>query len=78
MQQNDYNSFDALRSTFSSADKVGDLIVFNIGGNKYRLITSVHFNRGKVYTAVLDELCGIPKFDPGWVRVSAIENTQLT
>lgn len=28
---------------------VGDLIVFNIGGNKYRLVTSVHFNRDKVY-----------------------------
>ena len=26
-----------------------ETIVFNIGGNKYRLITSVHFNRGKVY-----------------------------
>ncbi len=25
------------------------LIVFNIGGGKYRLITSIHFNRGKVY-----------------------------
>jgi len=38
-----------LRSAFPTADKVGDLIVFNIGGNKYRLIASVHFNRGKVY-----------------------------
>ena len=49
MQRSDFNSFDALRMTFPSADKVGDLIVFNIGGNKYRLIASVHFNRGKVY-----------------------------
>ena len=49
MQRSDFNSFDALRTTFPSADKVGDLIVFNIGGNKYRLIASVHFNRGKVY-----------------------------
>jgi predicted transposase YbfD/YdcC len=24
-------------------------IVFNIGGNKYRLITAIHFNRRKVY-----------------------------
>jgi mRNA interferase HigB len=45
----DFRTFDELRITFPSADKVGDLIVFNIGGNKYRLITSVHFNRGKVY-----------------------------
>ena len=32
-----------------SADKVGQWIVFNIGGNKYRLIAVIHFNRGKVY-----------------------------
>lgn len=49
MSQCEYGSFNALRSTFPSADKVGDLIVFNIGGNKYRLVASVHFNRGKVY-----------------------------
>lgn len=45
----EFSSFSDLRSTFPTADKVGDLIVFDIGGNKYRLIASVHFNRGKVY-----------------------------
>ena len=49
MRRSDFDSFEALRTTFPSADKVGDLIVFNIRGNKYRLITSIHFNRGKVY-----------------------------
>lgn len=44
-----FETFDELRSVFPSADMVGDLIVFNIGGNKYRLITSIHFNRQKVY-----------------------------
>jgi mRNA interferase HigB len=44
-----YASFDALRKTFPSADKVGNLVVFNIAGNKYRLIASIHFNRGKLY-----------------------------
>ena len=44
-----FDSFDALRATFPSADQVGGLVVFNIGGNKYRLIASIHFNRGKVY-----------------------------
>ena len=44
-----YASFNELRSTFKTADKVGDKIVFNIGGNKYRLITVIHFNYGKVY-----------------------------
>jgi mRNA interferase HigB len=49
MEQTTFISFDELRLTFPSADKVGDLVVFNIGGNKYRLIASIHFNRGKVY-----------------------------
>jgi mRNA interferase HigB len=49
MEQNDFESFDALRTTFPSADKVGESIVFNIAGNRYPLIASVHFNRRKVY-----------------------------
>jgi mRNA interferase HigB len=49
MEKQDFGTFSELRATFPSADKVGDLIVFNVGGNKYRLIASIHFNRGKVY-----------------------------
>ena len=49
MQRHDFASFETLRTTFPTADKVGDFIVFNIGGNKYRLITAIHFNRRKVY-----------------------------
>ena len=49
VERSTFNSFAELRVTFPSADVVGDLIVFNIGGNKYRLIASVHFNRGKIY-----------------------------
>ena len=49
MAQQEFASFEALRATFPTADKVGDVIVFNIGGNKYRLIAAVHFNRRKVY-----------------------------
>jgi len=25
------------------------VVIFNIGGNKYRLITAIHYNRGRVY-----------------------------
>jgi mRNA interferase HigB len=49
MAHQEFTNFETLRATFPSADKVGDLIVFNIGGNKYRLIAAVHFNRHKVY-----------------------------
>jgi mRNA interferase HigB len=49
MARTDFDSFADLRATFPSADMVADLVVFNIGGNKYRLIASIHFNRHKVY-----------------------------
>lgn len=49
VRQSEFSNFAELRQTFPSADKVDDLIVFDIGGNKYRLIASIHFNRGKVY-----------------------------
>ncbi len=44
-----YRTFQELRTTFPKADKIGEQIVFDIGGNKYRLITVIHFNRFKVY-----------------------------
>ena len=49
VQKTDFYSFVALRTVFPSADKVDQWIIFNIGGNKYRLIASIHFNRNKVY-----------------------------
>lgn len=49
MRQGTYQHFDEIRQVFPSADRVGKLVVFNIGGNKYRLITAIHFNRQKVY-----------------------------
>ena len=44
-----YRTLSELRMTFPKADKVGHAIVFDIGGNKYRLIAVIHFNRFKVY-----------------------------
>jgi len=44
-----FADFNALRKTFGSADYVDPFTVFNIGGNRYRLIAVVHYNRRKVY-----------------------------
>ena len=49
MERLEFDNFVELRRVFSSADLVGGKIVFNIGGNKYRLITTIHFNRHKVF-----------------------------
>lgn len=44
-----YSSLADLRKTFPTADPYGRLVIFNIGGNKYRLITSIHFNRDRIF-----------------------------
>ena len=38
-----------LKQTFPSVDLVGKCYVFNVGGNKYRVITRIHFNRQMVF-----------------------------
>ena len=43
-------------------DKVGDKYVFDIGGNKLRLIASIYFNRQKVY---IREILAHTEYDKG-------------
>lgn len=38
-----------LKLIFNATDKVGEFYVFDIGGNKYRVITSIHFNRQMLF-----------------------------
>lgn len=49
VKRNDFASFTEVKQHFASADQVGKLTVFNIGGNKVRLIAAIHYNRKKVY-----------------------------
>jgi mRNA interferase HigB len=62
MKHGEFASFDGLRKVFPNADQVGNLTVFNIGGNKARLIAAIHYNRRKVYIrAILTH----PEYDEG-------------
>ena len=49
IERGDYGSFAALRTTFVAVDKVGEVFVFNIGGNKYRLVAGVDFAHRRVF-----------------------------
>jgi mRNA interferase HigB len=49
MKHTDFSSLVELRQAFPHADQVGKLIVFNIGGNKARLVTAIHFNTKRVF-----------------------------
>jgi len=49
IEANRFDHWAALKKVFNAADKIGDLVVFNIGGNKYRLVAYVQFERQIVY-----------------------------
>jgi mRNA interferase HigB len=45
----EWQSFAEVRRVFKTADAVGRFVVFDIGGNKYRLIAVIHYNREKLF-----------------------------
>jgi len=49
-EEADWQSFEDIRAEFGRrADRYGKFLIFDIGGNKYRLIVAAHFNRGILY-----------------------------
>jgi len=49
MKSGTFESIEDVREALPHADKVGKLTVFNIGGNKVRLVAAIHYNRHKIY-----------------------------
>jgi len=41
-----WSSFQDVRARYSKTDRVGDRYVFDIGGNRYRLIARINFSAG--------------------------------
>ena len=52
IRQAEFNAIDTkfadVRRTFNSADRVGEFVVFDVGAG-YRIVTVIHFNRGRIY-----------------------------
>lgn len=48
-ERNAFADFADLKRQFNSVDRVGDYYVFDIGGNKYRLIAAIHFAGQRLY-----------------------------
>lgn len=44
-----FSNYAELKSSFNATDKVGDYYVFDIGGNKYRVISAIHFDRQMLF-----------------------------
>jgi mRNA interferase HigB len=49
IESRDFGGFSDLKQVFNSVDRVGDFYVFNIGGNKYRLIVAIHFDKNRLF-----------------------------
>ena len=49
IEKNRFANWAELKAAFNAVDKVGELVVFDIGGNKYRLITYIRFDKQIVY-----------------------------
>ena len=54
VREAEWKSFVELRQTFRSADLVlvesgRRVVVFNVGGNAFRLVCAVHFNSGIIF-----------------------------
>jgi mRNA interferase HigB len=49
IEANAFEHFADLKAAFGSVDRVGGLYVFDIGGNKYRLVAAIHFDRQIAY-----------------------------
>jgi mRNA interferase HigB len=49
IEKNRFGNWAELKRTFNTIDKVGELTVFDIGGNKYRLVAYIRFEKQIVY-----------------------------
>src|SRR5258708_1903879 len=44
-----FANFSEVKRAFGTADYVSPYTVFDIGGNKFRLVVAIHFNRERIY-----------------------------
>ena len=45
----DWQSFADVRRTFNTADFFHGKVIFDVGGNRYRIVAAIHYNRQKLY-----------------------------
>ncbi len=68
-QSADWANFAEMKQSFNSVDAVGnDRYVFNIKGNKYRLISIIHFDVRTVYVAFIGTHRQYDKIDASKVK----------
>lgn len=49
MEHGAFADFNALKTTFGAADYLAPYTIFDVGGNKFRVIAVMHYHRGRIY-----------------------------
>ena len=49
MRTSSFDTFLEVKRVFNSADYVSPYVVFDVGGNNFRIVSVIHFNRQKLY-----------------------------
>jgi mRNA interferase HigB len=57
-----WKQFSDVRATFGTASQVGALVVFNVGGNKYRVVARIDY---RLATVFIRHVLTHPEYDKG-------------
>lgn len=44
-----FRNFAELKATLNSVDRVSQFYVFDVGGNKFRIVAAIHFDKQRLY-----------------------------
>jgi mRNA interferase HigB len=65
VEQAVWSTFADVRATFASADQVEKLIVFNVGGNKYRVVAFIQLKEKKDAWVYIKHVLTHKEYDEG-------------
>ena len=49
LERTQFADFNAIKRTYRAADYVAPFTIFDVGGNRYRIVAVIHYNRSRVY-----------------------------
>lgn len=49
IESRSFANYAEIKSVFNATDKAGDFYIFDVGGNKFRVIASINFTYQKIY-----------------------------
>jgi mRNA interferase HigB len=49
VERSRFTNLNAIKKTFRAADYVAPYTIFDVGGNRFRIIAAIHYNRERIY-----------------------------